>query len=217
MSYVQLLRFYVPLSLTSIVLFAMRPFVSGSISRMPGALESLAALPVVTGLTSLLRSVGVSYNEVVVALLDRPRASHNLLHFSLLLTACVTLGLLIIVLTPLSRYWFVQVSGLSASLGNLANNGLLFALVLPALSVLQSWFQGNILHSGRTRSITEAVVICFGVTGAVLIGGIACRDITGLYVGFLALSSGELVRTIWLWWRSRAIRASLWIRDARSQ
>ena len=151
---------------------------------------------------------------LVVALLDRPCSTHGLRRFAALLTGCVTIGLLLTVLTPLARFWFVEVSGLSLGLAGLAHGGLWFAIVLPALSVLESWFQGAILHSGRTRSITEAVLICFAVTGAVLAAGIGYGRITGLYIGFLALSSGELVRTVWLWWRSRAVRDALQGRDA---
>jgi len=210
------LRFYVPLSLTSLIFLTARPLISASISRMPGALESLAAWPVVTGLTFLLRSFGISYNEVVVALLDRPYSSPNLRRFTAVLGGLTTGALLIVAVTPVAAFWFKSVSGLAPHLVTLARTSLWFALPLPALSVLQSWYQGVILHSRRTRGITEAVVIYLMITTVVLWIGIAWGAITGIYVGLVALSAGEFLRNGWLVWRSRPARRAVWTRDTTS-
>ncbi len=210
------LRFYVPLSLTSLIFLTARPIISASISRMPGALESLAAWPVVTGLTFLLRSFGISYNEVVVALLDRPYSSPNLRRFTAVLGGLTTGALLIIAVTPVATFWFKGVSGLAPHLVALARISLWFALPLPALSVLQSWYQGVILHSRRTRGITEAVVIYLMITSVVLGIGIAWGAITGIYVGLVALSAGEFLRNGWLVWRSRPARRAVLTRDTAS-
>ncbi len=207
------LRFYVPLSLTSLIFLAARPIVSAGISRMPGALESLAAWPVVTGLVFLLRSFGVSYNEVVIALLDEPRSSPSLRRFTALLVGMTTGMLLIVVGTPLASFWFKGVSGLAEPLVVLARTSLWFALPLPALNALQSWYQGVILHSRRTRCITEAVVIYLIVLNAVIWASVAWGAITGIYVGLVGLSAGEFLRTCWLAWRSRHARKAVWSRD----
>jgi len=207
------LHFYVPLSLTSLIFLAARPIVSAGISRMPGALESLAAWPVVTGLVFLLRSFGVSYNEVVIALLDEPRSSPSLRRFTALLVGMTTGMLLIVVGTPLAAFWFKGVSGLAEPLVVLARTSLWFALPLPALNVLQSWYQGVILHSRRTRYITEAVVIYLIVLNAVIWTSVAWGAITGIYVGLVGLSAGEFLRTCWLAWRSRHARQAVWSRD----
>jgi len=66
------LKFYIPLAATSLLTLLIQPIGSAAISRMPQALESLAVWPVVIGLSFLFRSLGVAYNEVVVALLDEP-------------------------------------------------------------------------------------------------------------------------------------------------
>jgi hypothetical protein len=210
------LRFYVPLSLTSLIFLTARPIISASISRMPGALESLAAWPVVTGLTFLLRSFGISYNEVVVALLNRPYSSPNLRRFTAVLSGLTTGALLIVAVTPVAAFWFKAVSGLAPHLVALARTSLWFALPLPALSVLQSWYQGVILHSRRTRSITEAVVIYLMITTAVLWIGVAWGAITGIYVGLVALSAGEFLRSGWLVWRSHPARRAVLTRDTAS-
>lgn len=208
------LRFYVPLSLTSLIFFVARPIAIASIARMPAALDSLAAWPVVTGVIFLVRSFGVAYNEVVVTLLDESGSSRVLRRFTFLLAGLTTGGLLLFAGTPFSGFWFAKVTGLSQPLAQLAQMSVWFALPLPALSVLQSWNQGIILHSRRTRSITEAVILFLAVDVALLSVGVAWGKAAGLYVGLAALSTGELLRNSWLGWRSRRARRALAERDA---
>ena len=209
----RLLHFYIPLSLTPLIFLAARPIVSAGISRMPQALASLAAWPVVTGVTFLWRSFGVSYNEVVVALVDEPGAALKLWRVSTILAGVTTTLLVIMAATPLSLFWFRELTGLSPALTALARRSLWFAVPLPALSVLQSWYQGVILHGRRTRSITEAVGIFLFVCVAILWTGVRTDGAVGIYVGLIALSTGEFLRTIWLGWRSRKLRRTLRERD----
>jgi len=152
------LDFYIPLAMTSLIILLANPIGSAALSRMPQPLVSLAVWPGVGGLVFLFRSLGIAYNEVVVALLDKPRSSYNLRRYTVLLSGAATGLLLLITLTPLSTIWFERVLALSPELSELAQTGLLIALPLPALSVWQSWYQGAILHSRRTRGITASVM-----------------------------------------------------------
>ena len=216
LSFRALLKFYIPLSLTPLLTFLSRPIGSAALSRMPGSLESLAVWPVITGLVFLLRSIGLSYNEVVIALLDETRSSPKLRFFTGLLTLLTTSLLLLMAATPLAGFWFERAMGLAPPLAALAQEGLWFALILPGLSVLQSWYQGSILYGRRTRGITEAVGIFLLVSSAILWAGVAWGGVRGLFIGLAALSGGELLRTLWLWRCSRGIRQAIQERDALS-
>jgi len=214
LTYRGFLRFYVPLSLTSLILLGARPVLTAAVSRMPNALDSLAVLPVVTSLTFLLRSTGVAYSEVTIAHIDTPGSSGPLRRFALGLTAAVTAGLLLVAATPLARIWFGTITGLSETLVRLARSGIWFALLLPGAAALQSWLRGIVLHSRRTRSVTEATVLYFAFLLAVLGAGIAWNRHGGVYVGLVAMTAGELAAAAWLGWRSRGTRAALRRRDA---
>ena len=214
LTYGSFFSFYIPLSLTSVVLLGARPILTAAVSRMPNALESLAVLPVVMGLTFLLQSTGVAYSEVVIAQLDERRSTDPLRRFTFGLMAATTLGLLLIVSTPLSRVWFGTITGLSDPLIDLARRALWIALLLPALSTLQSWLQGVILHSRRTRGITEAILLYLFVSTGLLWSGIQWGRVAGIYVGLVAMTIGELARSGWLAARSRGARRTLHARDA---
>jgi hypothetical protein len=197
LTYGAFFRFYIPLSLTSIILLGARPIMSAGISRMPNALDSLAVLPVITGLTFLLRSAGVAYSEVVIAYIDRPGATRPLRRFATGMMIATSGGLLLIAVTPLARFWFGTVTGLTPRLVELASNALFFSLLLPALSVAQSWNQGV-------------------VSVSILWAGVEIGRFSGIYVGLLSMVIAEGGRTLWLWLRSREARNALCERDRLS-
>jgi len=205
--------FYIPLVLTSLLTLLIQPMGSAALSRMPHALESLAVWPVVSGLIFMLRSMGIAFNEVVVALLDEPLSSKVLQRFTMLLSTGTTGFLIVVAATPLSRLWLENFTGLSPELAGLARIGLWFGLLLPGLNAIQSWLQGGLLNSGKTRGISEAVAVFLIGTGAVLLGGIIWGKLVGLYVGLVAFSFGMLVQTLWLWVRSRSVLRALFERD----
>jgi len=197
------LQFYAPLATTALMNMLAQPLSSAAISRMPGALDSLATWSVVGSFIFLPRSLGYAFNEVVIAMLDKPRATRTLRRFAMVLAAVTSLALLAVAATPLASFWFERVSALKPRLAALASRGLWVALPLPALSVLQSWYQGTIVHSQRTRGIPEAVAAFLLAGGAVLWGGVVWGQVTGLYVGLVGLTVGVLAQTAWLWYRSR--------------
>ena len=213
LTYRAFFAFYIPLVMTSLLTLLIQPMGSAALSRMPRALESLAAWPVISGLVFMLRSMGVAFNEVVVALLDKPYSTKSLRRFTMLLSLGTTGILLIVAATPLSRLWLENFSGLSPELASLARNGIWFGFLLPGLNSVQSWYQGILLNSGKTRGISEAVAIFIVSAGIVLIAGVAWGKIPGLYVGLGAFSFGMLTQTFWLWVRSRSPRRILNERD----
>ena len=203
------ISFYTPLALTSLLNLLAEPIGSAALSRMPGALESLAVWPVVGGLVFLLRSLGYGYNEVVIALLDEPRAARNLRRFTALLAILTTGMLAVIAATPLATFWFGTASALDPRLVTLARQSLWLALPVPGLTALQSWYQGAIVHSRRTGGITEAVATYLVGSGVILWAGVIWGRVTGLPVGLAAITVGRLAQTVWLWYRSRPATQSM--------
>jgi len=201
--------FYIPLAMTSLILLIGSPISSAAMSRMPLSIASLAAWTVVSGFLFMLRSAGMAYNEVVVALLDKPRAFYQLRRFTFILAGIMSGILLLLTATPLSTFWFTVVSNLSPELTTLAKNALWFVLLVPALNVIQSWYQGSIVHGRKTRGITEAVLIYIFTNAIILSIGIVVGKATGLYVAVTALTIGMITQTAWLWFRSRPVRKEL--------
>lgn len=214
LTYREFAQFYVPLSLTSLMNLLINPLGSAMISRMPDALMSLAVWPVIQGLMFLLRSLGFAYQEVVVALLDEHGSAFTLRRFTIALSAILTLVMALIAATPLSWLWFHTISGLRPELAALGGSALWIAILMPAISVWQNALQGLIVHSRRTRGVSEAVAIFLLSAGAVLGIGVSQGTITGLYMGVGAFVVGGVVQVSWLLWRSRPAWRRVSGRDA---
>ncbi len=207
------IEFYTPLALTSLLNMLMQPMVSIALSRMPEPLDSLAVWSVLSGFVFLLRSLSYALNEVVIALLDEHRALETLRRFTISLSVLTSATMLTIAATPLGSLWFGQVSALPPKLTEMARIGLWILLPIPGLNAFQSWYQGTIVHSRRTRSITEAIAIFLLVNGGVLWAGAVWGQTAGLYVGAAAFDVGMLTQTAWLWRRSRPALRALEDRD----
>lgn len=206
--------FYIPLVLTSLISLLWQPIGSAAISRMPDALPSLAAWPVLSGAVFILRSFGIAFNEVVVALLARPGSSRPLSRFSAWLAVIITSVHLFLAATPLAGLYFEHLSGLSPELANLTLTGFWIALPMGALSAYLSWYQGAILFSHETRAIPESVVIFFIVVLAGLGVGLVLNTIAGLYVTMAALTLANIAQTAWLGFRSQTVRRQVALRDS---
>ncbi|MFL7894390.1 MAG: hypothetical protein AB8I56_20205 [Anaerolineales bacterium] len=203
LSWQRFFGFYLPLVLTSLLTLLVQPIGSAALGRMPFALSSLAVWPVLSGLTFMFRSMGVAYNEVVVALLEEPLSSQRLHRFTAYLMGFTTLLILIMALTPLSLFWFQTISGLEPELAHIAVIGLVLGIPTAGMAVLQSWFQGLLLYGGRTRGITEAVVVYLVTCAVLLWGGVSRGAYTGLFWAMATFTIAMLLQTLWLWFRSR--------------
>ncbi|MFN8180078.1 MAG: hypothetical protein U0167_19250 [bacterium] len=202
-------RFYTPLAATSVLTMGMLPLATAAMSRMPLTMASLAAWPVLNGLTFTLRSLGFAYHEVVVAMLGRSKAYAALRRFAFVLAGTVTGILAVVAATPLSHVWFAGVSGLSAPLASLAARALWIAIPLPAASVAQSWFSGILVNRHDTRGVSEAVALQLVVCAIVLGAGVAWSGVAGIHVAVTATLASTLAQQWWLARRSAAHRDRL--------
>ena len=198
--------FYLPLALTSSLWLLWQPLISGTVSRMPQPIESLAVWSVVTGLLFVFRSPGMAFNEAVVALLERHRAFPMLRNFARI-ASLTTLGLALgVVLTPLSRLWFTYVANLDPAIVTAAMTALAIGVPLTGISIYISFFQGIIVYKERTGPVAEAVVIFLAVMIAILLVGVLTEAFKGVYVAAAAYTAAHLAQALWLMIRSRKHR-----------
>jgi hypothetical protein len=207
------LKFYMPLVAMTVLTLLVQAIVTAAISRMPDALESLAVWPVVIGFLMIWQSAGFAYTEVVISLLDRPKAVQALTRFTNNLVIIITLLLLGVAVTPLAKLWFVHVAALPEHLADHAIHTLWIGLLIPGLRILQNWYQGALVFSRRTRGVMESVMLYLVVATAVLVAGVIWHGITGLYVGMGAFTISFFLQTLWLHYRSQPIIRAVYARD----
>jgi hypothetical protein len=157
LSYKSIFNFYYPLAMTSILNLGVFPMVTFFMaqSRMP--LESLAALPVIHSLVFILRSLGLSFQEVGIALLGEKQKNYvPLRNFAILLGVVVLILFSIVSFTPLAFLWFNKVSGLSVELSLFALLPTKILTLTPTLMVLLTFLRSIMVSSRKTKQITIA-------------------------------------------------------------
>jgi hypothetical protein len=187
-------HFYYPLALTSLIGLTVQPLLTFFMGRAPAPVESLAVFPVVHALSFLFRALGLSFQEVAIALLG-PRARHfpQLARFAAALAIAAVAGYALIAFTPLADFWFVTLSGLSPGLAAFAITPARILVLIPALSVLLSLQRAVLVQHRSTRPITVAtalelagVAIAFAVLGWSI-------GLVGVVAAALAFTAGRLI------------------------
>lgn len=191
-SYREIMTFYYPLALTSLLGLGVHPFVTFFIGQSRMSIESLAVLPVINSLVFIFRSTGLSFQEVGIALVgDKGEGFIPLRNFARKLSLISAGFLIIISFSPLAKIWFHDVSGLSLELTEFAILPLIIISIMPALTVLISFQRSILVAFKNTSPITLATAIeVIGILLVlyILIGG--C-DFTGAVAAMTAFIIGR--------------------------
>jgi hypothetical protein len=191
--------FYYPLALTSVLGLAIMPMVTFFMgqSRMP--IESLAVLPVINSLIFIFRSIGLSYQEVGIALLGPHNENLNKLrNFALMIGTTVFVLLTLFAFTPLSVVWFNRISGLSMELTRFAGLPTQILALIPAMMVLLSFYRAYMVNNNRTGFITVASAVEVSVILVLLQVLIRATSLAGAVAAAIALMIGRIAAVSYL-------------------
>ena len=199
LSYSEIYKFYYPLALTSMIGLGVQPLVTFFVGQSRMALESLAVLPVVTSFVFIFRALGLSYQEVIIALIGDKKEQFNLLFkFAVILSSILVIVLGLFAFTPLADFWFVTVSGLSESLAHFAKLPLIIMFFFPALTIIISIQRGLLVVNKNTKPITVGTTTEFITIVISLLILINFLDIVGAVAATIGFVIGRLAANFYL-------------------
>ena len=211
LDYPAIIRFYIPLALTSLIGFAVHPMLTFFMGRSPEPVTSLAVFPVVNALAFLFRSLGLAFQETSIALMGRRFAHRKQLRtFAWSLGIVTSIALALVALTPLAYVWFEVVSGLAPELARFALLPTLLLVPVPLLSVFLSYFRGVLVRAHQTRPITIATALEVACIAAVFPFLTSVFGVVGVTAAAGAFTAGRTASVLSL--LPRAIAA---VREAR--
>lgn len=198
-----LLTFYAPLALTSLIVLANTPLFSTALARAADPLLSLAVWPVVLSFLFLGRSIALSFQEVAVALLADRASYRQLNRFALVVAGVLAVIFAGVTWTPLARIWFASVAGLDPQLVSFALVPAAIAALTPALATLISWQRGILVHTKQTQYISRSVMVSLTVLVATLAVGVGLTALPGAMVAASALFASLTAEWAYVSWRGR--------------
>lgn len=188
------LDFYTPLALTSVLAMAVQPMVTFFMGQGRAALESLAVLPVINGLTFLFRSFGLSYQEAAIALMgDRGEHLRVLTRFAAGLAVATAGALTLLTWTPLAPIWFERVAGLTPELARFALDPARVISLVPALSVTLAFQRALLVQARHTRPVGWATAVEVLAIGGVLLWTVVGLDWIGAMGAMVAILGGRIL------------------------
>jgi hypothetical protein len=193
LTYRKIFLFYWPLAMTSIVSLAIQPVVTFFIAhgRMP--IASLAVFPVINSFVFLFRSVGLSFQEVAIAILGESNSNAIALNtFFYRLGGLLLLVMAGINFSPLLGVWFESASGLCAELSQLSLLPTRIMTALPLLSLLLSYQRALLIHAGQSSLVSNATFIEVSAIAAFLYLGIDQLNWIGIEAAAIAFMAGRL-------------------------
>jgi len=199
LGYREIIAFYYPLLLTSILGLAVAPMVTFFMGRSVAPVESLAVFPVVYSLVFVFRALGLSFQDASIALLGRKREGFaELSRFAWQMGLTITAILVAIAFTPLADVWFRTISGLSEELTSYALLPIKIVVLLPLAGVWLSLERAVLMRNRRTRSITFATAAeVVAIAGLFIWLGWGI-GLVGVTAAFIALTVGKLISTTYL-------------------
>lgn len=196
------LRFYVPLASTSVIFLAANPLLTFGMARGVAPLESLATWPVINGFMFLFNSIALSYQEAVIALLERG-FEEKLRRFTYMLGPVLGVFLLMAGVTPFGDLWFRGVAGLESSLVPYTRIPLLILTAVPILVTQKSWMRGLFVHRNKTVVLAQSVSIYTVMLLALVLVVPLLFPLEGVIVAAASLALAQTVENVYLLIRSR--------------
>lgn len=199
-----IVRFYFPLALTSMLSMALGPLVTFGLGRGRAPIESLAVWPVVNSMVFLFRSGGVAFQEVGIALSASGKEHERVVNRTAgWLGVFASLALALVALTPLESVWFERLSGLTPHLAGFALWPVRVLILLPALEYLLSMQRARWIVSHRTGVVTVATAIEAAGLAIALFFTVGVLDLVGAVGGAIAMVVGRLAANGYLFVRLR--------------
>lgn len=199
LTYKKIYKFYYPLALTSLIGLGVQPLVILFVGQSKMAIESLAVLPVITSFVFIFRALGLSFQEVFIALIGEKKEDFKqLFKFAMILSVILVSVLALFAFTPLADFWFITVSGLSFAMADFSRLPLMIMFFFPALTVLISIQRGLLVVSNNTKPVTIGTSIEFATIIITLLILINFLDLVGAVAATIGFVAGRLAANFYL-------------------
>ena len=195
--YREIWNYYLPLALTPFIGLSIHPMVTFFLGKSRDAVESLAVMPVIYGLTFVFRAMGLSYQEVAIALLGENQDNYpRVRNFAVGLGLFTSGSLGLIAFTPFHHLWFRDISGLSESLSAFAVLPLQITAIFPALTVLICFQRAILIITRTTKPVSLATVLEAAGIFLLLLVSVLYFPVAGAVAAAIAYVFGRLLAVI---------------------
>ena len=199
----RIVRFWLPLEATWLMMAAEGPFLAAVIARLAAPKENLAAFAVASALAWIVESPIIMMLSASNALVRDGVAYRKLRRFSYALNAAVTAVMIVLVVPPVFDLVARGVMGLAPDVAGLAGRSMFFLVLWPGAIGFRRFYQGILISDGRPQAVTWGTVVRLSTMAATGLLLALAFDLPGASVGAGALGAGVLAEGAASWFMAR--------------
>lgn len=204
-----LLRFWIPLQATWLMMACEGPLLAAVIARLGEPKINLAAYGVAFALAILAEAPVIMMMSASTALVDSGENYRRLRRFTWQLNGGMTAALLLVLLTPLWPLLAERAMGLEPEVARLTRVALFLLLPWPGAIGWRRFCQGLLIRAGRTRRVAWGTVVRISTMAGSALALAGSTDLPGAWVGAAALSAGVVAEALAARWMAAATIAEL--------
>lgn len=205
----QMIAFYVPLAITSIITLGVRPLLNIGIVRGTFPVESLALWPILLAYIFLYTSICQSLQEIIIAEYCKENLKVIKSFVNNVAIVMVSFYLIIYLFRPLWKIWFLNISNTPKETLKYLPISLSMFIILPFISAKISWFRAILVAERKTTSLTYAVFINVGTLLLVIYVVPLFFKIPGVYLASIAYIASYTFESLFLFYRSRKLKIGI--------
>ena len=191
-------RFHAPLALTTLIMLLGQPMTAAALARLPNAVESLAAWPVVAMVLLVMRGWCFALQEITVSLSRDPRNIPSIDRAAVLIGVITSLTTAAFALTPLfTAYVGPRGIDVPEALWGDVRIGIAAGSILPFITALSSRTRGRLVAEGATRHVYHGMAAGIGAMGLILLTGVLLKA-APMWLASAAFTLGALTEYVYL-------------------
>lgn len=193
-SITELLRFFIPLALTSMLTMFTHTIISSGLARTVNPTGSIAAFAVALGLAEIFEAPVVLLRQVVLAFVRDSASLRTIQRVYAVTVAVLMVAVLAIGFVPvLSLLVLQRILGVSNELLPATLTAFRVMLILPMVSGFRCIYQGVLLSRRSTALILNGMLFRVGLMALLVFSFNRFGFVTGALVGAIAIIGGVVV------------------------
>jgi O-antigen/teichoic acid export membrane protein len=196
LSHKKILKFWIPLSATWLMMSVEGPFLTALIARMPNPEFNLAAYGVAFALALIIESPVIMMMSASVALVRNKYSFYKLRNFVYSVNFLITLFIIILIIPAVFYFLTIKLMNLPPEVAMLTHKAVILLIPWPAAIGYRRFYQGIMISGNATRRVAYGTIIRMSSMFFIAVMLIELSELDGVVIGASALSTGVIMEAL---------------------
>ncbi len=196
LTYKKILRFWLPLAATWVMMSVEGPYLAALIARSAEPKFNLAAYGIAYSLVLIVEAPIIMIMSAAIALVRDSQSFKMLKNFTYSANIIITLILIILVIPPVFYFITEDLIGLPAKVSELTHVATIILIPWPGAIGYRRFYQGLLIKNDMTRKVAYGTVIRLFTMSLCAFLLFASGIVEGVIIGAISLSSGVILEAV---------------------